>query len=337
MNSTTAPIVITSPVETEFNRMLDSISNIIGYYLITVVSMIGLILNLASIRMLRHKSLKHKFYKYLLGKSICDSFVCLIGIGYLNSNSAYSLRNLYNTYLVLFYQINIIRTPMRCAFFISTSSEVCLTFIRILAFSMKINTLNNTLIKYYVAYIIFVSCTFTIPPYFAVEILPSNVTGIYYWTSNQFGLSTFYKYYIFVILFIESVIPTMLLIIFNLIILFKYQKRMNEKHRLNIHSINSLKTSDMNFNKMILVLTGIFFATHLCDMILAIVIRYYYFFSRDDIKIPLNWASTINFLRQLVYLMQITQYAFNIFIYVGYDPNLHKIFSLSLFKIKFLN
>ena len=134
--------------------------------------------------------------------------------------------------------------------------------------------------------------------------------------------------------------PSMNLQVFlkpNLIILFKYQKRMNEKHRLNIHSINSLKTSDMNFNKMILVLTGIFFATHLCDMILAIVIRYYYFFSRDDIKIPLNWASTINFLRQLVYLMQITQYAFNIFIYVGYDPNLHKIFSLSLFKIKFLN
>ena len=296
--------------------------------------MIGLILNLASIKMLRHKSLKHQFYKYLICKSICDSFVCLHGIGYLNSNSAYSHQNVYNTYSMLFYQINIIRNPLRCVFFISAASELGLTFIRIFSFSSKVNRLNSISIKYYMAIIVFVPVSVSTLPYFTVDIIATNVTGIYYWTSNPFGLSAFYKYYILIVLFIESVIPTILLVMYNLIVLIKYRRHMNEKHKL---TKNCLKKSDVRFTKMILVLTGIFFVTHFFDMVMAILLRYYYYYAGDNVTISQLARSLINFLRQFVYLLQYTQYAFNIFIYVANDPNLYKIFSHFMLRIKFFN
>ena len=67
-------------------NLIDRISNIIGLNFITLVSIIGLVLNLLSIKLLTHKSLKHEFYKELKCKSIFDSIVCLIGVGYLNNN-----------------------------------------------------------------------------------------------------------------------------------------------------------------------------------------------------------------------------------------------------------
>ena len=86
-----------SPFRATFNKMLnelknvssigdsyilDIISDIVGHYLITIVSTIGLILNLIGIKMMVNKSLKHDFYKFLLFKTACDSLACPFGIRY---------------------------------------------------------------------------------------------------------------------------------------------------------------------------------------------------------------------------------------------------------------
>ena len=43
------------------SHLLDTISNLMGYYLLTLVSLIGLVLNLGSVKALLDKSLRQKF------------------------------------------------------------------------------------------------------------------------------------------------------------------------------------------------------------------------------------------------------------------------------------
>ena len=68
------------------HKLLNKISNIIGYYALTAVAILGFLLNAFGVKLLSSKNLlkKHKFYKFILVKTICDMLVCLTGIGYLN-------------------------------------------------------------------------------------------------------------------------------------------------------------------------------------------------------------------------------------------------------------
>ena len=302
--------------------VLERISDIIGYYLITLVSIIGLILNLFSIKLLMHKTLKHKFYSYLRCKSIFDSIVCLFGVGYLKNNCLLCITNNFNSYGILFYQIHVIRIPFRSALLASTLSEVYLTFNRIYSFSNIKTCLNNIQAKFLITFIVAMCIFLDGISYFSVEIKESNVTGIYYSKLTGFGKSYFYKTYVLLILLLESFVPTVLLIISNIIIMFKFKRQMNKKMTLNIQTRDLIKKSEIRFTKMILALTGIFVTAKFFDMLSTISFRYAIFFNQN---ISILNKSIIDLFRQFSYLLVFMQYVLNIFIYVAIDPNLLRI------------
>ena len=304
------------------NALLDRISDIIGFYFITLVSIIGLALNLFSIKLLMHKSLKHEFYKYLKCKSIFDSIVCLIGVGYLNNNCLHYRPNFYNTYGILFYLLYLIRVPIRMTLLASALSEVYLTFNRIFTFTSKTNILKNISIKYYMTFIWTLSISLVGVSYFSVNIKETNQTGMFYWSPSTFGMSGFYKSYILVMLVVETVFPALMLTISNIIILISFKQRMNTKINLQVQSIGLIKKSEIRFTKMILILTGLFMSIKFFDMLSSISFRYATFYYNNFSKFTI---SLIDIFRQLSYLLIFMQYVLNIFIYVVIDPNLHKV------------
>ena len=265
--------------------LLIEISDVVGYYLITIAAFAGFILNLANIKLLAHKSLKHRFYKYLMCKSILDGIVCFLGMGYLNNQSIPALTE---NYWLLFYKLYIVKIPLRIEFMVLSLSEIYLTFNRIYAFSNSKNRLSYIPIKYYMMIIIGFPFSLSIIPYFSLSIKELNQTGVYYWSTTTFGFSKLFLFYTLLVLVFESIIPTILLIAFNIIVLYKYKKRSKFRISLNIQSIENIKKTDNRFTKMIIIITGVYSVTHFFDMLSAIANRIVIF---SNVKYPIQIES----------------------------------------------
>ena len=307
--------------------LLMKISDVIGYYLITIAAFAGFILNLANIKLLAHKSLKHRFYKYLMCKSILDATVCFLGMGYLNNQS---IPTFTDNYWLLFYKLYIVKIPLRIEFMVLSLSEIYLTLNRICTFSKTKNRFSNISIKYYMLIIIGFPFSLSIIPYFSLSIRELNQTGVYYWSTTTFGFSKLFLFYSLLVLFFESVIPTILLIAFNLVVLFKYKSRLKFRISLNIQTIENIKKTDHRFTKMIIIVTGVYSVTHFFDMLSAIANRLvvYTEFQYSD-----QTYSIIFFFRAATYLLLYLQFVLNIFIYISIDPNMRKIFEKHLFHV----
>ena len=306
--------------------LLNLFSYITSYYLISIVSLVGFFLNLASINLLTNKRLKHKFYKYLKCKSICDTAVCLLGIGYLNSNCFQCVDGSYGTFAMLFYKLYIIKFAYRITLLSSALSEIYLNLNRIFSFSNRNNLLNNMPVKYYMTCVVLTPVVFAVIPYLGVEIKRMNESNMYSVSTTSFGKTAFFQYYVLLSLALESVLPTLILISINLVVLIKFRQRMNFKINMNIQTTSFIKKTEVRFTKMILILTGTFTLTRFLDMISAISYRYVNYF---QIKCDEDAKSAINFFRQFTYLLLFLQYVFNIFVYVKVDPNLRRLLKLS--------
>ena len=302
-------------------NLIEEISDVIGYHLITFVSLVGLALNLSSIKLLRHKSLKHQIYKYLTCKSILDSIVCLFGVGYLKNNCLLCITSYFNSYGMIFYQFYIIRILIRSALLASTISELCLTLNRIYSLSNKATCLDRVPVKCLVPLILASCILLNSISYLSVEIKETNQTGIFYSCVTNFGASYFYRMFILLMLIVE-VVPTIMLIVANLVVLVKFRRRMNAKITLNIQSAELIKKSEIRFTLMILVLTGIYVCVKFFDILSTISFRYVSFFNPDISTVS---KALIDLFRQLSYLLVFMQYVLNIFIYVAIDPNLLRI------------
>ena len=298
----------------------DNISNIIGYYVITAISLIGLILNVLNIKLLMHKSLKHEFYRYLMCKSILDSIVCLFGVGYLNNNCLQCFPSYISTYGVLFYRLYVIKIPLRMILVASVLSEVFLTLNRLKSFSNEKNTFNIAL-KYYLLVLITLPSIIGGIAYFSVEIKQLNQTHEFYWETTEFGTSDFYRLLSVTLLVVESVIPIGILVLFNCMVLIKFKSRIKLKLNLNIQSPEFLRKTEIRFTKLILILTSLYAIVHFLDTLCAILNRYY----NHNLTVYDYSQSIRNFFRQITYFFLFLLYAFNIFIYIAVDPNLYKL------------
>ncbi len=117
------PINRSTCIHERFNyEILRDVSDIIGFYIITITCSLGLIMNALCIKILAHSSLKHRFYKYLMCKSICDILVCFIGIGYLNNARTQCESN--TSYGAIFFQWFIIKINLRIALLASGITEI---------------------------------------------------------------------------------------------------------------------------------------------------------------------------------------------------------------------
>ena len=104
------------------------ISDIIGYYIITIISVIGVVINSVCLIIMFNETLHktNKFYVYVIIKTIADLLVCLIGIFYLNADCLICEDTVYNSYVILFLRWYIIRIPTRIIYLASSISEIIL-------------------------------------------------------------------------------------------------------------------------------------------------------------------------------------------------------------------
>ena len=110
--------------------VLDRASDIIGSYIISIISIIGICIKTACLSVLNHKSMKHSFYNQLWSKSLNDLFTCLCGVGYMNSLAFGRDYTHVNSFWKLFYQWFIIAIPLRIVFMASSFSEISIIFNR---------------------------------------------------------------------------------------------------------------------------------------------------------------------------------------------------------------
>ena len=108
----------------KYCKELNQISDIIGYYIISIISSIGICMKLICLYVLSHKKMKHSFYNQLWSKSFNDFLTCLCGIGYMNSLAFGRDFNQANSFWRLFYQWFIIGIPLRIVFMASSFSEI---------------------------------------------------------------------------------------------------------------------------------------------------------------------------------------------------------------------
>ena len=116
----------------DFVKTIDMISEFIGTELITVISSIGVALNLFTIILLSNAKLKLQFYSSLWNRCFCDIFVCILGVIYMNGicficprTDVYTLFSIY----FIFY----IKMPLiRIALIASSFSEIALGLNRLI-------------------------------------------------------------------------------------------------------------------------------------------------------------------------------------------------------------
>ena len=306
-------------------NLMNQISDIIGYYLISAVSLIGFLLNAILIKVLSNEDLlrKHKFYKYILIKSICDWLVCLVGIGYLNNACTICDQITQNKYSTIVYELYMIKIPMRIAIVSSVWSEIYLNYNIYSILSGRKSFLTEIPLKYYLTVIFAGPVIISIPGYFAWSIYPTNSTDIYTFSLNSFGQTQVFSFYYLLLIVIESVIPVCLLFVFSVMSILKFKQIMKKIiFPINIltRNLHRKKKMQLKFTKMILILTAIVMLAHIADLLSAL--SYRLLVVGDDAYSPQIY-SLVNFGRTLVFFILYLQYSIGIFIYTSNDKNIY--------------
>ena len=316
------PVCFPLYVEYDYKYIvLNKISSIIGYYVITIISIVGLFMNTVAINVISNKTLlrKHVFYRYILCKTICDWFACLSGIGYMNNLCILCPEILCSTYGIQVYEYYVISIFIRITFFASVWAEVYLNYTRFATLVDTNKFLIKRSIKYYYMTLIVISILPFIPIYFAKSIEPLNPTG-YYAALNSFGKSDYFSYYFLPLLLIESVIPMGLLLMLSTLNIHHFRKIMLQKFAKNAEPKNkkTIKKLEIKFTKLIIIITLIFMIAHISDLMSAISIR---LLTIGVIGYSPSNYSIINFFRAFTFLISFLQYAIGIFIFASLDRN----------------
>lgn len=170
---------------------------------------------------------------------------------------------------------------------------------------------------------------FVFPFYFGIQVvkLPvydSPVTAITtatnqgYWTMTHFGDKKLFQVYLLAILLVESLIPTLLLIIFNIISLIKF-KLVVKKNVITPDSL--LRRVELQLVRLVLILTFIIIFTRLFDSITAFASRFIIIW---DIQVSNEVDALKRLLKQVAYIFLFAAHALDGFFYLFYDRQLKR-------------
>ena len=307
------------------NNIYNLIIDIIGYYVIPLVSLIGIILNSLLGFILKNNDLKHGLYKYIFVKSVIDIVVCVLGSIYIKTlcfrcgNYEYE-RQFYAWYIVI---INI-----RIVFTMSSISEIYLILNRYLILKNIRNCFFDVKLRYLVPFIIIVPIVLYLPIYLSIE-LTSEGNEIYTNSWTGFGKTSIFKFYTLIILVPEIFIPVFSLIILSILTIRAYNKRMCNQAEFMTTSIRHLKRLEMRHTRITVVLTILFVFSRMVDSCASILVRFSYF---DTFFLEIT---ILNMLRQFTLLISFCMHALsNVLIIVPMDKNLLKIFKELLTNLK---
>lgn len=321
MNATNSTI-FANKTTNKATDVINHISEIVGYYVIPVVSLIGILLNIFSTFILRKKELKHYSYKYLWVKAIIDLTICILGLGYnyslcLGCDSTNS-----NTYELLFYQWYVININTRVILAVSSLHEIYMITERYYAIKGEKKWFLNIKLKFYVPSIFLIPVLVSILIFMAIEIKPEENGDLYYWTLSEYGESMFFKILSSIIILPESLLLVMILTIMNILTTKAFIEYSRKKATLKNQNKRVKDKQKIQFTRMMIILTILYIVTALFDDATAMLTRITIYL---DIEFSSHTIALFNCARQLSLLMIFASHSFDVFIYVPMDQNLSRL------------
>ena len=159
------------------------------------------------------------------------------------------------------------------------------------------------------------------PSFFAL--IPKKIENFYYISLTEVAQTNNFKIYALFLYLLGSFLPTILLIAFSLIAKAKFNERVIYNQQAGmVTDPNRLKTDEVRFSRMILVIMSIFAATRSFDLIVGLTTRIIF---STDIIFSYSFKSMINLLRQLSYLFLISAHAFSSLVYIALNSKLREV------------
>jgi len=231
--------------------VLVQISNIIENYAIRFISITGVILNFISLVIVLNKDLNHFIYTYIWSRFFCNVIVCATGAGYVKVCTI----NCRQTYFAVFYQWYLNGIPMKVALFASTMSEILLILNRVYILIKRSSCLRHISKFQNLAMCYVIPSLVAIPFYFSIRIYQTDKLGIFMWELNAFGSSIYYKVYVMVVLFMETLAPLTILTVLNCIAAKKYSSIGPPNVGLTADSVVQRRKAENRCTRMILIMT----------------------------------------------------------------------------------
>ncbi len=111
-----------------------------------------------------------------------------------------------------------------------------------------------------------------LPCYSVVFVVKDPLTGVFKFTFNDFGLSVYFKVYLFVLFLLETVVPLFTQSYFNIVSTVKFKHLMARHADLTGNQVES-REAEAHFTRMILLFSVITSLTRLIDLVTTTLYR----------------------------------------------------------------
>ena len=192
---------------------------------------------------------------------------------------------------------------------ISSLHEIYLITNRYLILKNRNNWIVKIRLNYYIPILIILPIILVKPFSFIVKIVQYEKSDeLYYWTWRDFIKTKYLSFYLCFNIFIQSILPLVILAIMSILCNREYKKRVQIKSKISIHSVIKLKKTEQSYIRITIIITALFIITRFSDFLGGSLMRGLYLLSIAPDKIAI---ALINFLRQFSYLIYFGLHSFN--------------------------
>ena len=255
-------------------------------------------------------------------------FVCLTGISYLNYTCLECID--IKQYGLLAFRFYFISIFTRVTLFSSAWSEVYLNYNRYSTLVGKKTWLTGISLKYYVPVLFGFPILLFLPNLFSRFIILDESTSFYMVEFNNLGNSAIFSYYYLLLFVLESILPMLLLLVLGLLNIVEFKKCMRKKMSINTDCVGKIKSAEVKFTKVIVLLTFAFMLVRLLDLLSGISYR---LISINAIDYSPSGFSIINFVRQASYFIEYFHYMSCFFVFASVDQNVSLLMKTLLYKM----
>ncbi len=245
-------------------------------HIIRLIGTLGLIFNSFCLYALFQKKLTNKIYAFFWCRTFFNLIICLFAIGWVDTKllAANKIFDSSDSYSKKFYIWYVFAIPMRIALFSSIISDVVLVTYRYQFIADRYILILT--IKQNLAVCFSIPILLCLPYFFVYKIAQTPaIEDQYVLELTEFGRSKFVIIYVTLVYILETFIPQILLIVFNVFSILKFHETMINKRRIagNRNIIMRSRRAQMKFMRIQIILSSICIVTRVIDLVSGILIR----------------------------------------------------------------
>jgi hypothetical protein len=237
---------------------------IINQYIIRITGGVGVLVNLFFVVLLCHTSLRHNIYKFLW----CRQFINLVACFQIATSNGFCSGCSFDSEWMAYYswcsQVTI--RVFLLASFISDILLILNRYFEIVqtpTFLSRLSKKLNLLICFAISFIVIS------PGYFPFYVFKTPLQEKYQVAWNAFGVSDYFKVFVFVLFLFEVVIPLFIFLCLSIVSKFKFERLMQRHGQLTGNQTEAIN-AETRFTKMVLIFSVTILLTRLCDLITTV-------------------------------------------------------------------